>query len=231
MDLPAKLLSNRVDDHGSLLAWDTRSVHDLLASENDETSVRTTERTLENSELLPAVLTTDELQDEHGRQPRTKVLNSLLDDAKKKRWVTLVIQSHTTEQGLHVLFSNDLRGGRRWVYMEEPQDVTELADALAVLTEDRNALLLPHGEVTRAFRALQKTLLKASIESATGKSARLGLPIYQEPVIALTRLEQDVEKSPAVAMNNLDRLEADSIPHTSRSGSPSDQSSDAVFVG
>ena len=111
MNLPATLLSNRVDDDGTLLAWDTRSVHDILSTDTDTASVRTTERSLENSELLPAVLMPEDLQDEYGRSPRANVLESLLDEARKKRWVTLIVQEHTTDQGLNILFSNDLRGG------------------------------------------------------------------------------------------------------------------------
>ena len=80
-----------------------------------------------------------------------------------------------------------------------------------MLAEDRHALILPFGSVTRRFRALQSKLDSPSVVTSAGKSARLGLPIFQEPIVTLQAPVEQQNTSPAVAMNNLDRLEADSI--------------------
>lgn len=211
MTLPAELLTNRYGTNGDWLPWDTRSVHDVLAAQTGTVSIRTTERSLETSDLLPAALDIADVVDEYGRRPRQRVLEAMADDAKSRRFVTLILQEYVNEKGLRVLFSNDLRGGRRWVYLASAQDNEEFESALRALSEQRNALLLPSGAVTARLRALQQRLNGPHLPLANGKQLRLGLPAYYE-------LKTGLDWTPAASairsgrtLSNLDRLEAESI--------------------
>ena len=56
MTLPAEIRQNRYTKSGAWLPWDTQSVHDTLTGAADGASLRTTERSLESSSLLPATL-------------------------------------------------------------------------------------------------------------------------------------------------------------------------------
>ncbi|MCB1672377.1 MAG: sulfate adenylyltransferase subunit CysD [Gammaproteobacteria bacterium] len=211
MTLPAEILSNRYGDNGAWLAWDTRSVHDLLTEQTSNGSIRTTERSLESSDLLPATLEVDALVDEFGRHLRQRVLDSLLTEAKAKRFTTLLLQEYRNDRGLRVLFSNDLRGGRRWVYLQSDNDIEELGDAIKVLAEDRNVLLLPGGPITASIRALQERLGSPHLRVAAGKVVRFGLPAYHEPTVSVDWQVTPTTIAAGQTLSNLDRLEAESI--------------------
>ena len=211
MDLPSEILDNRYGDHGIWLPWDTRSVHNLIAEKHNTSSIRTTERSLESSDLIPNSLEIDQLVDEFSRAPRRGVLDALQQDAKRKRFVTLILQEHTSERGLRVLFSNDLRGGRRWVYLSSADDTQELIDGLLALADGRNVLLLPSGEVTARMRALQKHLDSPHLRIAPGKIIRFGLPAYYDPKTEFAWEAPTKRVGCNQTLSNLDRLEAESI--------------------
>ena len=69
MDLPEPLYENRADAAGNLLCWDTAAVHELLAATGNEQTLRSTERLLEKSGLLPDALKPEQIRDELGREP------------------------------------------------------------------------------------------------------------------------------------------------------------------
>jgi len=211
MPLPAEVLVNRFTDNGNWLPWDTRSVHDLQCEQSRNSSLRTTERSLDASDLIPASLDPTGVTDEFGRRPRRLVLESLLEEARRKRFVTLILQEHVNGQGLRVLFCNDLRGGRRWVYLDAADDPGELLDALRALADDRNVLLLPSGAVTGRIRKLQDQLDTPDLRLGPGRLIRFGLPAYHERKPSFDREPAPAASPGAEGLSNLDRLEADSI--------------------
>ncbi len=211
MTLPAGILNNRYGPSGALLPWDTRSVHDLLLGLSSTGSLRTTERLLESSGLLPDSLEIESLVDEFGREPRQRVLEAQQRVARAKRWVTLILQESKNEQGLRVLFSNDLRGGRRWVYLNSSDNPQEFMEAIKALAEERNVLLLPSGGVTARVRSLQQQLDSPTLYLSPGKAVRFGLPAYHEPMVSHTWSVTPSNVKAGQSLSNLDRLEAESI--------------------
>ncbi|MEM1434469.1 MAG: sulfate adenylyltransferase subunit CysD [Pseudomonadota bacterium] len=211
MQLPNEIYANRRDEDGRLLSWDTAAVH-AVVSASQEQAQRSTERALEQSGLLPAVLKIDQLVDEVQRPGRVKVAQSIDEQARSKRKQSLVAQLHHTPEGQTILFANDARGGRRWLFVEQqepaPADWLVLLDALI---GGKPALLWPTGELVGALRPLVGRDLTHDLKLPSGTALRLGLMAYRDP--AATRLETEFEREhrPSTTLTHLDRLEAESI--------------------
>lgn len=211
MSLPEKVYKNLTDDNGGWLPWDTAAVHEVLSGKQSKNSVRTTERLIESSGLLPDSMSPDQLLDQQGRAPRQNVLDYLLKEARKKRFVTMILQVFVNDQGLRVLYSNDLRGSRRWVYIGEGDDEKELSEALMALAGDRNTLLLPHYEAAELVQSLQDKLKSPILKFESGKKIRFGLAAFHEGKPKTLETPTINKVKPEAPLSNLDRLEANSI--------------------
>ncbi|PCJ27302.1 MAG: sulfate adenylyltransferase subunit CysD [SAR86 cluster bacterium] len=211
MDLPSLIYKNQYSKTGEWLPWSTQSVHNALNPDNANTATRTTERAIESSGLIPNSVKLEDITDENQRAPKLKVLKSLESEAKRKRYVSMILQEYINGSNLRVLFVNDGRGGRRWVYLESDDDEQELLNALNVLSANKNILLWPHGPVTSKLRALLGRSGNPEIELASGKTLRLALPAYQD---ANDKFDWDATPASSISkhqLSNLDRLEANSI--------------------
>ncbi|MCB1691865.1 MAG: sulfate adenylyltransferase subunit CysD [Pseudomonadales bacterium] len=204
------MLENRVGPDGDWLAWDTKAAHDCLVRHDAGKTLRTTERVLVASGLLPQTVSTTSLQDEYGTAPRALVVEALEADARRRRATTMVVQSFTAPDGSELLFANDARKGRRWVFVQGAADDEALLQGLIALAGTKDTLMWPHGALTARIRRIA-----AARESDTvmqGKRRiQFGLAAYHEhPHLAA----QNVTVSPAPAaraLTHLDRLEAESI--------------------
>ncbi|MFT7246559.1 MAG: sulfate adenylyltransferase subunit 2 [Candidatus Azotimanducaceae bacterium] len=208
MDLPKQFLTNRYDDAGTLQAWDTQAVHAATLDDVPDQSLRTTERALESASFLPAALAIEDVRDERDRAPKKVVLASLLEAAKKKRHTVLVVQAQSFDDGF-VLMGNDGRLGRRWVFLDS-LDAVNVEHALFALAEEKPALILPHGKITAAVRALADQQGTHNLSNADGKKLILSTLAYQ-PVMRLKTLpiRQAIEATDH--LTHIDRLEAESI--------------------
>ena len=65
--------------------WDTHLAYEYLQACGEADTKRTAERRLNAQGLLPAELTEETLQDEHGRAPNRIVLASAMEQARKRR--------------------------------------------------------------------------------------------------------------------------------------------------
>ena len=225
--LPAPLFGNRTNAAGEQIFWDTSAVHDLLSESGSEQTLRSTERLLEKSGLLPEALKPEQIRDELGRQPVRVVSADLEAQAKRKRTLSLVVQLHTSPDAGLVLMANDGRLGRRWVYCGSRElDARSLLNALDVLAGGQAAskpvLFWPHGEITRQCRALVADHKTHDLELPSGGHARIATVAYQGVQSA-----QGVQSSPrpqsvsdpviatttpgSAALSHLDRLEAESM--------------------
>ena len=209
--LPTDIFTNRVDADGALLYWDTAAVHNAVLAAGGDQALRSTERALEQAALLPAAMELESIEDEFGRAPVTPVLKQLRDDAKRKRQLSLIVQLHETAEAGLILFANDARGGRRWVYLDG-LNTDILAAALAGLVAGKAALLWPTGAITATCRVLVTENGSHNVKFAGGGSALLACLVYHEPagVFGPTRRATDQILTPT-AMSHLDRLEAESI--------------------
>ena len=233
--LPSAVLKNRFNEAGALLYWDTAAVHAAMQTSSSTTTVRSAERALEKSGLVPLSLDSDQLQDEFSRQPVKLVLNSLQAEVKRKRQHSLVLQLRRSDSGQLVLFCNDARGGRRWVYVETESDPKKagsstsenvaldnrsqaaeltpaaLLTALDALTTDKQTVIWPHGDVTRACRALVANTGSHHITLASGTRVLIASLIYHEPIMKQPSKPVTTDLISPAQMSHLDRLEAESI--------------------
>lgn len=211
MTLPKSIHKNRTNEHGQPLYWDTKSVHEVLELSSPGQTLRSTERLLESSGLLPGCLKLEEVKDEFGRGPILKVATQLDSQARQRRYLSLVLQLHHSDVYGWVLFANDGRMGRRWLYLNNIEDQNGLMAALGVLAGDKNLMVWPHGQVAAQIRALAAAQGSHDIETEVGNIIRLGTVAYQ---CAPTKIRSHTVVKQSVAndnLSNLDRLEAESI--------------------
>ena len=211
MTLPASIYTNRTNQDGQTLYWDTKSVHEILEQSSPGQTQRTTERLLESSGLLPTCLKLEEIKDEFGHSPILKVVTQLDSEARNKRRLSLVLQLHHSDACGWVLFANDGRMGRRWLFLDNVEDQNRLLAALSMLAGDKHLLVWPHGEITARIRALADTQGSHDIQSELGNIIRLGTVAYQGNTVS-TRPQAAIKQAVADDhLSNLDRLEAESI--------------------
>ena len=211
MTLPDQIFKNRNDERGQPHYWDTRSVHEFVTRDGNEQTLRTTERLLESSGLLPACLKLEDIRDEYGQSPKLKVVAKLDKQARQKRFLSLVIQQHGGEGFGRVLFANDARKGRRWLFLRDIADADSLLAALTILAGEKSLVVWPHGDLTARVRELADSNGSHDIKLDSGHTLRLGTVAYQGartegrpyPVIRPTAVNGQ--------LTNLDRLEAESI--------------------
>ena len=210
MELPQELYENRSDPTDGPTYWDTNAVHKALLKSHPDQSLRTTERTLETSGLLPSTLKLAELRDESDLAPRNLVVENLEAQAKRKRYLSFIVQEKRSEAGT-VLFANDGRQGRRWVFLKEQYTDEDLLNALKLLAGQKNLLAWPHGSITSRFRQLVARHGSHDFKDDV-RTIRIGTVAYHDPGIASTILHDDPNSHrPGTEMTHLDRLEAESM--------------------
>ena len=213
LTLPPEVLANRFTESGEWTHWDTAAVHDLITRDGPIHSQRSTERLIEKSALLPAAVKLHEVADELDRAPIKSVVESLEGEAKRRRWLSLVLQEHRSDTGATLLFCNDGRRGRRWVFLDpssaEPEMLLKALDALA---DDKPLMIWPHGSITERIRALAGALGSHDIKLPSGRRVRLGTVAYQH-VSTTAHVPPTTmrDRQQADRLSHLDRLEADSI--------------------
>ncbi len=210
MQLPAEIFQNRKDSENEWLAWDTQSVHELVIDGAPEQTLRTTERALEAADLLPATLKLAQVRDELDRKPKQQVLSGLEAEAKRKRYTSLVVQEYQSEKAGCVLFANDGRMGRRWLYLKNRDDGQQLLESLQVLAGNKNLIVWPHGAITRKLRILAAENQSHDFTLPSGKTLRIGTVAYQEADDRLIYAAESAYK-PTMNLSHLDRLEAEAI--------------------
>jgi sulfate adenylyltransferase subunit 2 len=211
--LPPEALANRFTETGEWTHWDTATVHALVTRAGPKQSQRSTERLIERSGLLPDSVKLHEVEDELGRAPINSVMESLEGEAKRRRWSSLVLQEHRTDTGRTLLFCNDGRHGRRWVFCDSRSDEPQrLLEALAALADGKPLMIWPHGSVTRRIRALAAALGSHDITLESGCRVRLCSVAYR-PVSTPSRTRSTVirDRRQPDRLSHLDRLEAESI--------------------
>ncbi|HIG40129.1 MAG: sulfate adenylyltransferase subunit CysD [bacterium] len=221
MTLPNTIYENRAGDHGAIIPWDTQAVHEVLLADAAAQTLRTTERALEREHFLPGPLKVSDVRDELGREPKRLVRDSLVAEAKRKRIVSLVIQLHHSKQAGLVLFANDGRLGRRWLYLKSADDQNELLEAVDALAGDKNTIVWPHGPATALFRKLVEDSGRHTFLLRSGASLRIATVAYADKIpdgLAVINLKDSGATSGTskvlrklTRMSHLDRLEADSI--------------------
>jgi sulfate adenylyltransferase subunit 2 len=211
MQLPELLLTNPENDTSPSGFWDTKTVHEILKQANASQSLRSCERLLESSGLLPACIKLEELRDEFYRAPKQVVVTQLDSQARKKRYQSLVIQLHRSDEFGWVLMANDGRLGRRWCFLNNPGDQLELLNALKAFAGKKNLIVFPHGAITANIRDLARSQGSHDIQAEADVSIRLGTVAYQGEVFQPAAQAAPRQLKVSDQLSNLDRLEAESI--------------------
>ncbi|NIP14087.1 MAG: sulfate adenylyltransferase subunit CysD [Pseudomonadales bacterium] len=188
----------------------------MLSESGSGQSLRSTERLLESADLLPATLKLEEVRDERGREPVRLVVDALEAEAKRKRHLSLILQLREVPGTGLMLFANDGRMGRRWLYLDDDQlDAHGLLHALDVLAGGSDAskplLIWPHGEVTRACRALVDQADSHDVELPSGGKARIATLAYRAAESVVRQDGSLPRRRSGQELSHLDRLEAESI--------------------
>jgi sulfate adenylyltransferase subunit 2 len=201
---------------GSLTVWDTASVAKIMGFDKSDSGHKSAERIIANSKLLPQNLSSDALVDEHNRPAKKTVLSQTIENAKRKRQLTLVLQIHKANDSTWILFTNDARMGRRWIVGEGDSLTTDfLKEALKALSESvaKDIVILPTGNVVEHCRRLVKMSQTNTVlnDKQTG-SVYLALELYSAGYIEIA-LSTNLDHKPKKAehLTHLDRLEAESI--------------------
>ena len=212
MEFPAEVFVNRTDGANALIPWDTAAVHAALAEAGSEQTLRSTERALEASDLLPDPCRVQDLCDELDRPPVALRVAGLEAEAKRKRQQSLVVQLHHSERAGLVLFANDGRLGRRWVFLngDEPQPA-ELLQGLGALAAGKPAVFWPHGALTAYCRDLVEAEKTHDITLPSGVAIRIASLIYQDAKTSARREHALPVANGDDGMSHLDRLEAESV--------------------
>ena len=220
MNFPYEIFYSEKNPVSEFKVWDTHAVHQLLSNKGEKKSLRSIERLLSVSGLLPDVVQLNELLDEHDKPPRWQVVSSLASVAKKKRDLSLIVQAHSHAEMGVVLFANDGRAGRRWLFLKEFPESHDLEAALKALSGGRDTIFWPHGKITEVFRNLAQEKKSHELVCEAGNRLELGVSAYQPVIVDDSRGKQTIKTFPTEermlsesnqGLSHLDRLEAESI--------------------
>ncbi len=212
-ELPPTIYKNQYSPAGDPILWDSHRVHEQLQSEGEDVSLRTVERLIDQSHLLPEALKLADVRDESGNPLNALVRDDLSQEAKRKRYPSLIVQTHKHKEAGLVLMANDGRQGRKWLFDHETQ--TNLLDFLDCLSREyeRPLLIWPHGEVTSEFRSLVKESGNQNLTLPSGGTATIALTAYtsNKPQLSVIENKANVKMKKSTELTHLDRLEAESI--------------------
>ena len=191
-NISKRLLTNRYDETGNLVAWDTKSVHEVLLEASPDQSIRTTERFISELGILPSVLAQENLVDEFGRPAKQQVFGNLLEQCRRQRWSSYFVQIHHSDDRT-VLFFNDSRAGRRWLFLSNPIDSAELVDALLSVVVNKSVMIWPQADLVAYCRRIVTGNRSMTIPVRKGAEMKIGLGIYSEPALNTAAIDIDID--------------------------------------
>ncbi|MDA7561730.1 sulfate adenylyltransferase subunit CysD [Alphaproteobacteria bacterium] len=172
--------------------------------------LKKTEREMSKHGLLHPLIETKGLTDEHSRPAKQLIVNSILDQARKKRHL-IVFSQLIKIRNSPFLFYHDARGSRRWMRLENNNAGSISTAFKAVSNHEGKALvILPTGELVSLLRPLvQKQGMCLTTHS---NPIRIAIDIYHHsPSVIEGNKEQRLRREQPVKMTHLDKLEAEAI--------------------
>lgn len=184
--------------------WDTHLAYEHLKACGEADTKRTAERRLNAQGLLPAELTEETLQDEHGRAPNRIVLAWAMEQARKRRDRVLFVQLSPLPSGKPCLHANDARGARFWVPLANVEWET-VRKAYAALQQHigKPVAVFPHGSLVASMR-------NADEMPDIHCCAQVYQPVLP-PHLKLHRFDSMPAEAVSELSPHLKRLEAESI--------------------
>ena len=202
------LLKNNPD-----AVWTSHALSEALWQADDAAALKKTERWVKDEGLDFDNLTEDNLVDEHDRPVKKLVLDAVVQAGRKKRKSVLMAALHRFGKG-SVLFANDGRAGRRWVFIDAEEASTEQVSAaleLLVAAEGKDTVIIPSGALVIPCRHM---LFKARspMFKANDVDYRLALEVYSHGKNDIAAyIDESKRHLPNEQMTHLDRLEAESM--------------------
>lgn len=195
--------------------WTTRAIARELYGSDTPANIKKTERWLTEQGLSFPLLDETTLFDEHQRGAKVKVTEHIIKTARRKRHSVLFVAMHTLASGTTVLFANDGRNGRRWIFLEGSDlthETLEPALKRLALGEDKNTIIVPSGALVAICRALCRTWRCHQINLGNAYELRLALEVYahgHDDIYAY--VDETLRHKPSADITHLDRLEAEAI--------------------
>ena len=120
------------------------------------------------------------MYDENGRPSKLNVLSSIVDQSRRKRQCILFVTLSVITDEKSVLFANDGRNGRRWIFKTRNLSEKKIMSLLKTLAinEFRDTLLIPVGFTLLVIVVICLVWKSNEITLENHKSMRLGLEIY-----------------------------------------------------
>ena len=221
--LPQAVLANTSDEVGEQ-PWTTARLHEALRSESQSDSVRTTERLIQTSRLLPDVLTLGDVLAERQQGLKHLVADHLVATAKQKRLTVMFAQIYVTPWGQSLLMVNDRRGSRYWLFLNDALNTAPNAESDALLhylkriVGPRRVMLFPHDQLSATARDWVALNDGHDMVTDQGGLIRFALTAYPDLGEQNTMGNQATissarrtSTSSQTELSHLDRLEAESI--------------------
>ena len=194
--------------------WTTRSFSKRLWASEEPSDLKKTERWLAKNKINFAAIEPSTLVDEHQRPAKSSVISRVLKLGRKKRKTVLFASIYSIDAERSVLYANDGRAGRRWIFIASPKpSAAQLEEAMRSLIagENKDISFIPTGPIVKTCRELVRQ--NKSNEFIIGdNSLRITLEVYshgRSDISAFGRhSEQFISEE---CMSHLDKLEAESI--------------------
>jgi len=175
-----------------------------------EADLKKMEREMSKHGLLHPLIETKGLIDEHSRPAKQLVVNSILDQARKKRHL-IVFSQLIKIRDCTFLFYHDARGSRRWMRLEN-NSADSISTVLEAVSnhEGKALVILPTGELVSLLRTVvQKQGICLTDHS---NPTRIAIDIYHHSPSEIERnTEQRLSGRSSAKITHLDKLEAESI--------------------
>ncbi|MDC0336688.1 sulfate adenylyltransferase subunit CysD [Alphaproteobacteria bacterium] len=195
--------------------WNSRSIAVALFGTDVSANIKRTERWLFEKELNFPILTETNIVDEYGRDVKTLVTEQIIKNGRKQRKTILFLALYSDGSGSTILFANDGRKGRRWIFFDTVKfNECDLEKALTLLctSEAKDILILPSGSVVAMCRVLVRKWKRNEFRLTSERKLRIGLEIYSHSYDDINAyFDPQLRQKPSPAITHLDRLEAESI--------------------
>lgn len=189
------------------------SLKDLCAAvfgSETQADLKKTERELSKQGLLHPLVEIGDLKDEHSRPAKQLIVNSILEQARKKRHL-IVFSRLIKIQDHQFLFYHDARGSRRWIRLEN-KSADSISTAFEAVSnyEGKALVILPTGELVSFLRTV---VLKQGLHiTVHSNPIRIAIDIHHHsPSEIELRSKPSFCRKPSGGMTHLDKLEAESI--------------------
>ena len=195
--------------------WTTRSISIELFHSEEPAEIKKTERWINNNGLNFNTLDKNNLSDEYDRPAKKIVIDTIIENSRKKRKLVLYTALYPIKGNLYVLFANDGRNKRKWVFIDlAKSNYLVLLNGLKTLvsSENKDALILPKGSMVADCRKICRLWNSNQTLLDNQCTIRLGIEIYshsQHEITSYIKAKKDIKFTDQ--MSHLDRLEAESI--------------------